>query len=158
MFSVAYARFLPSWLPHKRRKWVNMGFIAWNDHYSVKVPEIDDQHKKLIALANHMYDAMRAGKGRDVLEPVLTELVDYTIYHFEMEERFMLQHGFPEYDEHKEMHDSLAEKAKQFRDSFAQGQKSRAMDVMLFLSNWLNIHILEVDRQYASFLSEKGDS
>jgi len=135
-----------------------MGFIAWNDLYSVNVPEIDDQHKKLIALANQMYDAMRAGKGRDVLGPVLAELVDYTVYHFEAEERLLRQHGFPEHDEHKEMHDSLAGKAKQFRDDFTRGQESRAMDVMLFLSNWLNIHILEADKQYASFLREKGVS
>jgi hemerythrin-like metal-binding protein len=135
-----------------------MGFITWHDHYSVNVPEIDDQHKKLIALANQLYDAMRAGKGLDVLGPVLTELVDYTAYHFECEERFLLQHGYPEHDEHKEQHDSLAEKARQFKDAFTQGQESRAMDVMLFLSNWLNIHILEVDKRYASFLSDKGVS
>lgn len=133
-----------------------MGLIVWNDHYSVNVPEIDEQHKKLIALANQLYDAMRAGKGRDVLGPVLTELVEYTTYHFESEERLLLQHGYPEHDDHKEQHDSLAEKTRQFRDDFRQGQESRAMDVMLFLSNWLNIHILEVDKRYAAFLREKG--
>lgn len=135
-----------------------MGLITWNDHYSVKVPEIDDQHKKLIALANQLYDAMRAGKGRDVLGPVLTELVDYTVYHFESEERLLRQHGYPEHDEHKEQHDSLAERARRFRDDFRQGQESRVMDVMLFLSNWLNVHILEVDKRYATFLSDKGVS
>ena len=135
-----------------------MGFITWNDHYSVKVPEIDDQHKKLIALANQLYDAMRAGKGREVLGPTLAELVDYTAYHFECEERLLLQHGYPEHEEHKEQHDSLAEKARQFMNDFTQGQGSRAMDVMLFLSNWLNVHILEVDKRYASFLRDKGVS
>jgi len=135
-----------------------MGFITWNSHYSVDLPEIDAQHKKLIVLANQLYDAMRAGKGLEVLDPVLTELVDYTAYHFESEERLLLQHGYPEHEEHKEQHDSLAEKARQFRDDFAQGQGSRAMDVMLFLSNWLNVHILEVDKRYAAFLRDKGVS
>jgi hemerythrin-like metal-binding protein len=88
----------------------------------------------------------------------LTELVEYTAYHFESEERLMLQYDYPEHDEHKEQHDSLAEKARQFRDDFRQGQESRAMDVMLFLSNWLNVHILEVDKRYATFLSDKGVS
>jgi hemerythrin len=135
-----------------------MGFITWNDHYSVGVKEIDDQHKKLIALANQLYDAMRAGTSLNVLGPVLTELVEYTSYHFACEERLLLQHGYPEHAEHKEMHDALAEKARQFSDAFAQGLGSRAMDVMLFLSNWLNIHILEVDKRYAEFLSDKGIS
>jgi hemerythrin len=133
-----------------------MGFITWNNHYSVNVREIDEQHKKLIALANQLYDAMRAGKGPDALDPVLHELVDYTAYHFECEERLLLQHGYPEHDEHKEQHDSLAEKTRQFMEDFTRGQGSRSMDVMLFLSNWLNIHILEVDKRYATFLIDKG--
>jgi hemerythrin len=31
------------------------------------------------------------------------------------------------------------------------------MDAMLFLSNWLNVHILEVDRKYAPFLQAAGE-
>jgi hemerythrin len=30
------------------------------------------------------------------------------------------------------------------------------IDVMLFLSNWLNVHILEVDKKYSEFLNSKG--
>jgi hemerythrin len=69
---------------------------------------------------------------------------------------FMTAHsGYSEYDEHKEQHDLLAEKAKQLMYDFTRGQGSRAMEVMLFLSNWLNVHILEVDKRYASFLNNK---
>jgi len=32
--------------------------IEWNDEYLLGVPEIDKQHKKLIAIANELYDVV----------------------------------------------------------------------------------------------------
>jgi hemerythrin len=73
-----------------------MELIKWKDVFSVKVSEVDNQHKKLIGLINQLYDAMRVGKGREVLGSVLTELVNYTIYHFSTEERLFREYGYPE--------------------------------------------------------------
>lgn len=90
-----------------------MGLIKWNAFYSVNVEEIDNQHKKLIDLINQLYDAMKAGKGTEVLSTVLTELVEYTAYHFETEERLFLQQGYAEYEAHKVIHDDLTRRAKE---------------------------------------------
>jgi hemerythrin len=40
-----------------------MALITWNDGYSVKVKQFDDQHKKLIDMVNELHDAMGIGKG-----------------------------------------------------------------------------------------------
>jgi hemerythrin len=133
-----------------------MGLIKWNDHYSVNIREVDEQHKKLISLINQMYDAMLVSKGKEVLGPVLTELVNYTVYHFNTEERLFQQYGYPEYDEHKRIHDDLTMKAKQLKTAFDQGNNLISIDVMMFLSNWLNTHILEEDKRYGPFLNNKG--
>jgi len=66
-----------------------MPLFPWSDDLSVKVTLIDDQHKKLIALINSLHDAMRAGEGKQVLEKTLKELADYTVYHFQTEEKYM---------------------------------------------------------------------
>jgi hemerythrin len=133
-----------------------MGFIKWNARYSVKIAAVDEQHKKLISLINEMYDAMVVGKGRDVVGSVLKELVDYTQYHFSTEERLFREYAYPEYEQHKKSHDELTEKAIKLRDSFEQGNKMITIDVMLFLSDWLNIHILEEDHKYSDFLLARG--
>lgn len=133
-----------------------MGLIKWNQFYSVQIKEIDNQHKKLIDLINQMYDAMKAGKGKEALSTVLAELVDYTAYHFETEERMFLQQGYAEYEAHKVIHDDLTKRAKELKDQLDRGNNLITMDVMLFLSNWLNVHILEVDKKYGPYLSSKG--
>jgi len=133
-----------------------VGLIKWNDHYSVNIAVVDEQHKKLINLINQLYDAMRAGKGAEVLGPVLTELVEYTVYHFSAEEGLCRQYGYPGYEEHKRIHDDLTMKAKQLKTALDQGNNLISIDVMLFLSNWLNTHILEEDKKIGPFLNSKG--
>ncbi len=133
-----------------------MTLINWNTNYSVGIAEIDDQHKKLIALINDLYDAMRRGNGKAALGRVLADLLDYTIYHFNAEERLFQKYAYPDFEEHKQMHDYLAEKVRQLKNEYEGGSPAITRDAMLFLSNWLNVHILEVDRKYGPFLNDKG--
>ena len=132
-----------------------MSYLKWSDKYSLNVAEIDEQHKKLVSLVNEMYDAMQAGKGRDMIGTVIAEFVDYTDYHFKAEERLLRQNGYPEYDEHKEMHDSLSRKAHSIKETFDRGNTPSAIEVMLLLTNWLNTHILEEDRKYKPYAERK---
>ena len=48
-----------------------MGFIEWSDKLVTGVKECDEQHKKLVSLINEFYDAMKQGKGKDVLDKML---------------------------------------------------------------------------------------
>ena len=70
-----------------------MGYIRWSEKYSVNVTKIDEQHKKLVSLINEMYDAMRAGKGKDILGAVIAKIVDYTVYHFSTEELLLQKYN-----------------------------------------------------------------
>lgn len=133
-----------------------MGFIKWTSRYAVHIEEVDRQHQKLIELINTLYDAMSVGKGKDVLGQVLSELVEYTTYHFNTEDRLFREHGYPGRDQHRKEHDDLTAKTKALKQAFDTGNKKLAVDVMLFLSNWLNDHILEEDMKYAQFLTSKG--
>jgi len=133
-----------------------MSYLKWSDKYSLNVAEIDEQHRKLVSLVNDMYDAMHAGKGRDMIGTVIAEFVDYTDYHFKAEERLLRQNGYPEYDEHKVMHDNLSRKAHSIKEAFDRGNTPTAIEVMLLLTNWLNTHILEEDRKYKPYAESKA--
>ena len=128
-----------------------MGYIRWSEKYSVNVKKIDEQHKKLVSLINEMYDAMRAGKGKDILGAMIAKIVDYTVYHFNTEELLLQHYDYPEYNEHKELHDNLSKKARDLKETFDQGNKPTTIDVMLLLTNWLNAHILVEDKKYATY-------
>lgn len=133
-----------------------MALITWTENFSVSVQSIDDQHKKLIGLVNDLYDAMRAGKARDVLGKVLAELIDYTVYHFGTEEKLFQKYAYPDYKAHKKEHDDLTKTAVDLKEKFNNGNMMITIEVMNFLKDWLNNHILGTDKKYGPFLSSKG--
>lgn len=72
-----------------------MSLFAWNEKYSVNIQEIDDQHKRLIGLVSQLHGAMQQGKGKEVMDKILKELIQYTRTHFAAEERIMKVNGYP---------------------------------------------------------------
>ena len=78
-----------------------MPLVNWTDKLSLGITEIDNQHKKWIAIINDLNDAMRAGKSTEVLGEVFKRLIDYTEYHFKAEETYFEKFGYPEKTSHK---------------------------------------------------------
>jgi hemerythrin len=133
-----------------------MPLMTWKEEYSVKINLIDQQHKKLIDLLNQMYDGLRAQKGKEVLGNVLDELVRYTESHFQTEERLMQTHRYPGIESHKLEHHMLVKKVTDFQKELRSGSSSVSIEVMNFLRDWLNNHILGTDKQYVGHFESKG--
>lgn len=133
-----------------------MSLLAWNPMFSVGVKEIDDQHKRLIELANQLNDAMGAGKGRAVLDKVFSELVSYTQSHFQTEEKLMGQIGYSNAVAHKAEHKSLVAAVADLKQKHDKGDVVLTSQVMSFLRDWLTKHILNSDKTLGRELNAKG--
>jgi hemerythrin len=132
-----------------------MALIAWNDTYSVKVKEMDDQHKKLIDMINDLHDAMKVGKGKEVIGKVLNGLMDYTRRHFTAEENLMKIHGYPGYEDQRKAHNILVNQVEDLRKKFTDGGV-QSQQVITFLKDWLMNHIKGMDQKYGAHLNSKG--
>ena len=133
-----------------------MAYLDWSDSYSVGIKKIDLEHQKLVAFLNELYDAMQGGKGKDVLGKVLENMVAYTKTHFATEERLMAQHKFPEYEEHKAVHEKMASKVLELNQQYQSGALNSPIQITNFLKNWLSKHINETDKKYGPYLAGKG--
>ncbi|MEW5747024.1 MAG: bacteriohemerythrin [Nitrospirota bacterium] len=133
-----------------------MALMDWSDKLSVNIREIDEQHRKLISMINELHDAMKAGKGKEVVGPILTGLVQYVATHFATEERLMKTHAYPEYLKHKVEHDNLTRQALDLQKQFQEGKPVLTVELMTFLKNWLSSHILGTDKSYSPYLNSKG--
>ena len=133
-----------------------MPLINWNDSLSVNVAEIDRQHQKLVSMINELNDAMKEGKGKDVLERIVDGLVGYTETHFRTEERYFEQFGYPDAGSHKKEHSAFVQKISDFKESFQAGKLCLSVEVMNFLSDWLRNHIKGTDQEYSAFFNAKG--
>lgn len=133
-----------------------MALITWSPKYSVGIPSIDEQHKKLVDIINELNDAMKTGKSKEVLNHVLTSLVDYTKVHFKYEEDLFNKFGYQEKLSHKMSHDKLTKQVIDFYDNYQKGKISLSIDLMSFLSKWLIDHIIGEDLKYSEFLKNNG--
>lgn len=133
-----------------------MPLMQWNDRMSVGIEQFDADHKKLVDMLNSLFDGMQAGKAKDVLGPILDELVAYTKTHFAREEEAMSRLGYQDFAGHKREHDDLTKQVIDVQTKFHQEiTASLSMEVMNFLKNWLVKHIQGTDRKYTAFFQAK---
>ncbi|WP_446012052.1 bacteriohemerythrin [Candidatus Electrothrix sp.] len=133
-----------------------MSLIKWNDSFSVNVSRIDREHKKLVEMVNELTDAMKEGHGKDVLGEILDGLIAYTASHFQTEENYFQQVKYPGAAEHKKEHVAFVQKVTEFKKEFDAGRATVSVNVLQFLSKWLQTHIKGADKEYSSFLNENG--
>ena len=133
-----------------------MALITWNDSLSVKVKQFDEQHKKLVDMLNQLFDAMKAGKGSQVLGDILKQLITYTQTHFAAEERLLKQYAYPDFEAHKKEHNVLVMQVLDIQKQLGDGKAVLTQNVMNFLRDWLSRHIQGDDRKYGEFLNGKG--
>lgn len=131
------------------------GGLVWKDEYSVGVAMIDAQHQMFIGIINELYSAIMAKKEDDILDDIFNQLVAYTQFHFQTEERYFDEFDYEGAAEHKRAHQDL-------RDQIADLQKQES-DIMKdpfklldFLEDWLIDHIIGMDKLYGPCFNEHG--
>lgn len=133
-----------------------MSMVQWNDEYSIGIQEIDEQHKLLVELINDLYMAMAQKGARDRVGEVLGRLVDYTKVHFAVEECLQRMFGYPGYEAHKKIHDTLVQQAVELMEKYKAGDAGVGMEALFLLKDWLIGHIMEKDTAYAPYLLKQG--
>lgn len=131
--------------------------ISWSRIFTVNVKEIDDQHKKLFELINKLHAANQADVADQALQSIFDELIEYTQYHFDTEEKLMLEYKFPGYEDHKREHENLKAKVFETQEKYLDGKTSYIVLLTLeLISSWINKHLLETDKKYSEFFTSKG--
>ena len=134
--------------------------FKWKDDFSVNVKEIDNQHKELFRIGSEAYDIMSLKDGidrYDEIVEIMIELKDYAAYHLKFEEELLKKHNYDEYKDHKMQHDKFIKKVNSFDlEKADEEQRKAGMDLVMFIANWIEGHILGTDKKYTKFLNEKG--
>jgi hemerythrin len=131
--------------------------MKWSEEFSVGIAVFDDEHKKLIDLINRLYASATGGGGKLELQRISDELVDYTLNHFRHEEAYFDEWCFPGAQEHIARHQQLQHQVFEYRKQIqgAQGPEL-ALEMLRFLCDWLERHIMIDDRKFGHFLLQKG--
>jgi hemerythrin len=143
-------------LPYLYRKMTSRQYVQWKEEYSVGIESIDLQHKKLLGLINSLQTAINYKTGEAFEREALDELVDYTKTHFKFEEDMMEQNGYPDFTTHRAEHARMIARVEEVLSQYQQDQDTAMQNAVDFLQEWLINHINGTDKQYSSFLIDKG--
>jgi hemerythrin len=135
-----------------------VALFEWKEEYSVSVKRFDGEHKKLFSLLNELNDAMASGQGRFVVGKVLQQLLMYTREHFAAEEAAMLAVSYAGLASHIAEHRELSKKVEKFTADYSKGNTVISIDLLYFLREWLENHILSTDRKYSKALAGVGNN
>ncbi|HHW68637.1 bacteriohemerythrin [Defluviitalea raffinosedens] len=129
----------------------------WKDEFSCNVDLIDSQHKRLLEIGSKLYHIVRDADLYDHYDEIvecLHELADYTVYHFQSEEELMLSSNYLPYFTHKQEHQKFIDKVNDvLRQDIDDKQKKITMDIIIFIADWIEKHILKHDTAFGKFFN-----
>ena len=130
-------------------------FYEWNDSLSVGIPSIDRQHKVLIGLINELHDLIESGKNNASGSiAILKKLITYAKAHFIYEEGLFKGKNYDATEEHLAYHRKIEKKLFDLKEQSNQSDFNLSSELMVFLKDWLNNHILKEDMGYSKLLIE----
>jgi hemerythrin-like metal-binding protein len=134
--------------------------LHWKPEFSVKIKEIDQQHRKLFDLINLLYDASVRKEKEDILEQILTDLKDYAFVHFKDEEKYIVKatsSGYKDSQVHLSEHKYFINEVEMFREKYWLHDTGLLQRMIVFLQNWITNHILKSDKKYMEYLHDLQD-
>lgn len=132
-----------------------MPLFEWTKSLSVDINFIDNQHKKLFGYINDLYDALEKKKTKEILQPLMENLEDYTKTHFSFEEEKFKEFNYPRTKEHIGEHQKFIKQLRQIKRRI-ESESADPEDLLSFLVEWLMNHIKKVDHQYIDCFHKHG--
>lgn len=130
--------------------------ISWLPEYSVGIKEIDDQHKKLVDMITTLEKAITANDTKSLLLQVISKLAEYTVYHFDTEERYFDQFNYEHTKEHKAQHKELVDKVVEIKTKVNTDEITLSFELIDYLEDWLIEHIMGADKMYTELFIKNG--
>ena len=133
-----------------------MNLFQWKKELEIGIDQIDQQHKKLIEIANTLILRTRLGKGALTVSELLGQLEQYTKYHFQSEEAFQFTCNYPKYKNHMALHQSVSTTLKfsMVKLEASNYDENELNQFYTFFYDWITNHILIEDTKFASYYKQ----
>lgn len=130
-------------------------FFPWSEKLALGIGIMDEQHKVLVRLLNHLHDLVDSDSPASAVDALLHQLADYTKFHFGDEEKFMQAMGYPELPGHQEIHRTFVAEILALVESRRRAEPIDGQALLDRLKNWLTGHIMGSDQKYAKLHRER---
>jgi len=122
------------------------------DAMKTNIKHIDDQHRELIKMMNHVMD-LGTNTSKTEMKRCLDFLGEYIAKHFREEEAVQRVSAYPDYNRHKKIHDDFIKVFEALNEDFEiSGPTSKfAYAFSYTVSDWLVSHIGDEDVKFGKY-------
>jgi len=128
----------------------NPVMLNFSEKYCTGVDIIDREHRRLFEILADLNDLNSRGDvdKSDAIWEVVEELKDYTVKHFQDEERYMQSIQYEGLAVQQNVHQSFIDKIDNINMEDMKENQQVYLDVLIdFLANWLINHIMKMDQK-----------
>lgn len=123
----------------------------WKDEYKVGIEIIDEQHRQLFEKIGHLLDIAKNGNRednrRECME-IIDFLVNYTITHFDTEEKFQREKGYISYEQHVKIHEEFKNTVLSYKELLNSNFSAKNLKSFIgTLLAWLVNHVCVCDKK-----------
>ncbi len=134
-----------------------MESFKWGKQFVTGLPEVDDQHRKLVSMVNGFGEVIAENSStKDHLFSTFRNLAVYAQEHFDTEEMLMdrMQVDIRHVKSHIRQHADFVTDISSIAESIDVGNSDDSRSLLEFLIHWLAFHILGTDQNMARQVAE----
>jgi len=126
----------------------------WDSSLESGYDKVDNQHKQLVVRLNNLIEASESGKGDSAVMETLDFLTGYAVKHFADEEQLQVDYEYPDYLNHKRIHDEFKKTVGEFVGKVSEKGPTEEIigTVSTAIGSWLLNHIRGDDFRMAAFV------
>ena len=94
-----------------------MSLIAWREEFTIGLPDVDHEHRELIAMINALHESLGPAAEVERIVAALGEIQARIAAHFALEEREMRRLDYISVTEHKDDHERLLDDIMEITDA-----------------------------------------
>jgi len=129
----------------------NKNVLIWTDSLLVGVAAIDQDHQEIISLLNKL----TLGSSYDIdidVDGLIENMIDYTQYHFQREEKIMKICDYPDLENHCGLHRKLVFQVNELAIAWRKNNNPETFHKLReFLRGWWVGHIVNVDKKISEY-------
>lgn len=132
-------------------QWEKQPQFVFSDEYYTGIEFVDNEHKELFRIIEDVNQVIMNDYVHDKYDEIvrlLEELKNYTQYHFNDEEEYMVKIGYEGLGAQKKAHDAFINRLEELDlEEIDDNQQQTLEELMEFLTSWLVNHILHMDKK-----------
>lgn len=129
--------------------------IQWRDEFRIGLPEVDAEHRALIAAINRLHHDLALGAPLTGVCGALGDIHAAIASHFALEEKDMSALGYDEYAAHKQDHERLLDEILDILDDVSASGRYEPQQLSSRLGSWFGEHFRTFDARLHRWLAAR---